>query len=55
MKVLKLFPGVILSALIALLAVWLESLLPIHLVGAAVIAMFIGVLLNPLIKGKKRG
>ena len=53
MKVLKLFPGVILSALIALLAVWLESLLPIHLVGAAVIAMFIGVLLNPLIKGKK--
>ena len=53
MKVLKLFPGVILSALIALLAVWLESLLPIHLVGAAVIAMFIGIMLNPLIKDKK--
>lgn len=53
MKILKLFPGILISVAIALLAVWLESLLPIHLVGAAVIAMFIGVLLNPLIKGKK--
>ena len=53
MKILKLFPGIMLAALIALFAVWVESLLPIHLVGAAVIAMFIGILLNPLIKGKK--
>ena len=53
MKILKLFPGIMLAAVIALFAVWVESLLPIHLVGAAVIAMFIGVLLNPLIKGKK--
>ena len=53
MKVLKLFPGILISVAIALFAVWVESLLPIHLVGAAVIAMFIGVLLNPLIKGKK--
>lgn len=53
MKLLKLFPGIMLAALIALFAVWLESLLPIHLVGAAVIAMFIGIMLNPLIKGKK--
>lgn len=52
MKILKLFPGVLLAAVIALFAVWVESLLPIHLVGAAVIAMFVGILLNPLIKGK---
>ena len=53
MKVLKVFPGVILSAMIALFAVWLESLLPIHLIGAAVIAMFIGMILNRFLKGKK--
>ncbi len=46
MKVLKLFPGIILSVAVAALACWLESLLPIHLIGAAVIAMFIGMLLN---------
>lgn len=53
MKVLKLFPGIILSALIALLAVWIESLLPIHLIGAAVIAMFVGMALNGLLKRTK--
>lgn len=53
MKILKLFPGILLASAIALFAVWVESFLPIHLVGAAVIAMFIGVLLNPLIKGKE--
>jgi len=46
MKVLKVFPGIILSVGVALLACWLESLLPIHLIGAAVIAMFIGMILN---------
>lgn len=52
MKLLKLFPGILLAAVIALFAVWVESLLPIHLVGAAVIAMFIGILLNPLVKDR---
>lgn len=46
MKVIKYFPGIILSALIAVLAMWLESLLPVHLIGSAVIAMFIGMILN---------
>lgn len=46
MKILKYFPGVILSALIALVAMYIESLLPIHLIGSAVIAMFIGMILN---------
>ncbi|MBQ5824407.1 MAG: hypothetical protein IIW48_06315 [Clostridia bacterium] len=42
MKIIKYFPGIILSFVIAALAMWLESLLPIHLIGSAVIAMFIG-------------
>ena len=53
MKILKLFPGILLSAAIALLAVWLESLLPIHVIGAAVIAMFLGMILNRYLKGTK--
>ncbi|MBQ7118018.1 MAG: putative sulfate exporter family transporter [Clostridia bacterium] len=52
MKVIKYFSGIILSALIALLAIWLESLLPIHLIGSAVMAMFIGMLLNHFLKSK---
>ena len=46
MKVLKIIPGIVLSAVVALFACWLESLLPIHLIGSAVIAMFIGMILN---------
>ena len=46
MKFLKLIPGIILSAVIAFLACWIENILPIHLIGSAVIAMFIGMFLN---------
>jgi len=46
MKTIKLLPGILLSASIAVLACWFESLLPVHLIGSAVIAMFIGILLN---------
>ena len=46
MKIIKRFPGVILSFAIAVVAMWLESLLPIHLIGSAVIAMFIGMTIN---------
>ena len=52
MKILKYFPGVIVSAFIALIAMWLESLLPVHVVGSAVIAMFIGMLLNGIVSKK---
>jgi len=52
MKTLKLLYGILLSAAIALLACWLESLLPIHLIGSAVIAMFIGMALNRLLGTK---
>ena len=50
MKVLKIIPGIILSVCIAILACWIESLLPIHLIGSAVIAMFVGMLINHYIK-----
>lgn len=50
MKLIKLFPGIFLSVGIAALACWLESLLPIHLIGSAVIAMFIGMFLNQFIR-----
>ena len=53
MKVLKVFPGIILSVGVALLACWLESLLPIHLIGSAVIAMFIGMVLNLFLRNTK--
>lgn len=50
MKFVKLFPGIILSVGVAVFACWIESLMPIHLVGAAVIAMFIGMLINHFLK-----
>ncbi len=53
MKVLKVFPGLVLSVCVALLACWLESLLPIHLIGSAVIAMFIGMVLNHFLRNTK--
>ncbi|MEE0883877.1 MAG: putative sulfate exporter family transporter [Faecalimonas sp.] len=53
MKIFKIVPGVMLSVGVALLACWLESLLPIHLIGSAVIAMFIGMLLNYFLKDTK--
>ena len=50
MKLIKLLPGMAAAAGIALLACWLESLLPIHLIGSAVIAMFLGMLVNHFLK-----
>lgn len=46
----KMIPGIALSVLIAAVATFLEGLLPIHLIGSAVIAMFIGMLLNACLK-----
>ena len=53
LKVLKVFPGIILSVGVALVACWIENLLPIHLVGSAVIAMFIGIILNHFLRNTK--
>jgi uncharacterized integral membrane protein (TIGR00698 family) len=46
MRILKLLPGIGLSVIIAVFAVYIESLLPIHIIGASVIAMFIGMIFN---------
>ncbi len=53
MKIFKLFPGILSSVAIALLACYIENLLPIHLVGGAVIAMFLGMLINHFLKDSK--
>ncbi len=49
-SITKIIPGVLLALLIALLSVFIESILPIHLIGATVIAIFIGMFLNAFIK-----
>ncbi len=46
MKALKFLPGILLSVFIALIACFIENLLPIHIIGGAVIAMFIGMIIN---------
>ena len=53
MKIVKLLPGMLLSLAIAALACFIESLLPIHLIGSAVLAMFIGMILNAALRNTK--
>ncbi len=50
MKIIKSLPGILISVAIGALAWYLETLLPIHVVGAAVIAMFIGMVINGFLK-----
>lgn len=52
-ELVKLLPGILLSVAIAAVATLIESLMPIHLIGAAVIAMFIGMVLNHFIGSSK--
>ena len=49
-KWLDFLPGFAIAAAVALAARFLEGLLPIHLIGASVIALFIGMGLNALYK-----
>ncbi len=42
----KYAPGIAAALVIAFVSKWLESLLPIHLIGASVIALFVGMLVN---------
>ena len=46
MKLKRDLPGFAAALAVAVLACWLESLMPVHLIGSAVIAMFIGMLVN---------
>ena len=50
---LSVIPGFLIALLIAATAKWLESLLPIHLIGASVIALFIGMIINQIKKPNK--
>lgn len=52
---MKILLGAAAAAAIAFIATYLESLLPIHVVGAAVIAMFIGMLINAFLQPKALG
>ena len=57
-KVMELLPGFGLALVIAAAAKFIESLLPIHLIGASVIALFMGMLINKVKKpseGVKKG
>lgn len=49
-SVKNLVPGFAAAIVIAALATFLENLMPIHLIGASVIALFIGMLFNALVK-----
>lgn len=51
--ILDILPGTLAAFLIALIAVFLEDLLPIHLVGASVMALFLGMLLHGFLKNEK--
>ncbi len=42
----KIIPGLTLSLVIAFVAKTIESLLPIHIIGASVIALFVGIIMN---------
>ncbi|MGN0243232.1 MAG: YeiH family protein [Lachnospiraceae bacterium] len=45
-SILQVIPGFVVALAIAAAAKWLESLLPIHLIGASVIALFLGMIIN---------
>ena len=47
-KVVEIAPGFILAVVIAAIAKGIEWLLPIHIIGASVIAMFIGMIINSI-------
>lgn len=46
-------PGLLAALVIAAVAKWIEELLPIHMIGASVIAMFIGIVINAIRKPNK--
>ena len=46
-------PGLLAALAIAAVAKWIEELLPVHMIGASVIAMFIGIVINAIRKPNK--
>ena len=45
-NIISYLPGILLTILIAFLARWIENIMPIHIIGGSVIALFIGMLVN---------
>ncbi|MBQ2967678.1 MAG: YeiH family putative sulfate export transporter [Clostridia bacterium] len=39
-------PGFLVAFIVAVFAKWVESLLPVHIIGASVIALFVGMIIN---------
>ena len=49
-KIIQILPGFFLALFIATIAKFLENLLPIHLIGSSVIALFIGMIIHQFYK-----
>lgn len=49
---LEILPGLIISLLLAMVAKIIEGLLPIHVIGASVIALFLGMIINSFFRPK---
>ena len=49
MNVLKYFPGIIVTLFIAIVAIFISSFIPMHLISGSVFALLLGMLLNPII------
>lgn len=45
-KVMKALPGIAVAVAVAVAARWIESILPIHVIGASVLALLIGMAIN---------
>ena len=45
-KICEIIPGLVISILIAVVAKTIENLLPVHIIGASVMALFIGMIIN---------
>jgi len=52
LNVVKLLPGLALAMLIAAIAKYIEGLLPIHIIGASVIALILGMVINSFWKAE---
>ena len=52
-KTIYIIPGLVMALIIAAVAKFLESLLPVHVIGASVIALFIGMIINHFFKPNK--
>lgn len=52
-KITLIIPGLSASLIVALIAKFIEGLLPVHVIGSSVIALFIGIIINSFYKSDK--